>query len=95
MKENMNINLTDKHYIDYLRYKDNKNRIPKNIRQALAYFTASLFGIAIIAGLLYDLTYTAPAPMHISYSTIIKIMLICVGFGWMFHGVGFFLMRGS
>ena len=104
----LDVNMTGKEYVDYLKYRDTKRfKMPKMSHdKMLGYFIiiASCLSLAFIPAIIDY--FNPPEPTHyirdygLSYiynipipNFLIWVMVFMVSVSWLFHGVGFTIVR--
>lgn len=108
MKENYNINMGGDQYLKYLRYKDERKiEINKTIFKHFKKFRLSYY-LILCSLILYvvgqswiDSFFYVEKQIHWVYYYGFAfpdygawVLLIIVGFAWLLHGVGFFIVKG-
>lgn len=80
------------------RFKKDNNF--EAIRAGLPYILTAL-GIAIVGYLIINAIYPTPPPdVSIltpnlwTWESLLKILVVCAGIGWVLHGTGFLLVKG-
>lgn len=95
MKETVNINFSGKDYLEYKKYKDEKakefwTKENKIIISVLSGIFILGFFITIWINMLLP---KAVSSFNYTWEGIGMFLAICIGLGWIAHGVGFLLVR--
>jgi len=95
-KDNIKVNLNGKELLDYFKWeKENKKTLSVEDKRFVKVI-GSIFGvlgtICLTAIIIID-QLTPSEPLNFTWEGILMFLAICVGIGWITHGVGFLLVR--
>jgi len=98
-KDNINVNMEGKDYLALLKYRESKRTklSKKDVRtiSVIGLIIACLIGLMITAELLIQkINPTTHVRAEIGPYWILGFLSICLGVGWVLHGVGFFIVKG-
>ena len=91
-KDNININLNGKEYLEVLKYRNRSIFTKKQLKFYSVVAMILIIGLIAIAGII-EVFSTPAEPIVFSWNGILMFLTICAGLGWVFHGTGFLLVR--
>ena len=98
--QEQNVKFTGKEYLTYLKYKDSRPKFSlsdwfKEDNNKFIFTISIILLVCLISFVtLYNMyTYQPPTPFNFTWEGIGMFVAICIGIGWVIHGVGFQLVR--
>lgn len=93
------VTMSGKEYLDYLKYRDQKNKefnqqalkLTKTKGFKVAAWTLGIF--LVIMAIMDILTPAQPTSFNWTWEGILMFLAVCAGFSWLIHGFGFLLVR--
>lgn len=98
LADKIKVEFTGKEYLDYIKYKDskrNKFRSKKENHKFITELVSLFLFMAFMFYVFYRITYvpSTPSAFEFTWEGVGIFLTLCVGLGWVFHGVGFLLIR--
>lgn len=90
-KTNISIQMNGKEYIEFKNQRKGINKLNKSEKILIAVLALIAGLCTVLIYLIYKLTYVAPS---ITPFNPINFIIICLGIGWIIHGVGFMIIKG-
>lgn len=95
MKEKFEVKFNGKEYLEFIKYKDEKNKKlwSKENKIILTIFSSVFIVCITIIAIIDMLRPKVENTFSYSWEGIAMFLAIAVGLGWIIHGVGFLLIR--